>query len=340
MRTLGEFAALPPADLSSRLGQQRAGLAGDRAGRGHGAARADAPRRAVRIVARSGMADGGPRTAVVRADAAARAAVGAPRAPRSGRRGPASRAAARHPFARADAVSADRYARHLQLPSPIRDVRALRTLLLLDLESHPPPAAVDRVTIFIDPTPGRDRAAHVVHTRASDARAAVDAARASRRLDGAGPHRRARDRRFASSWRVPDGAVRDRSRRLRSAHRTELRRGKPSPQLQGPSPESPAPGFGASSLPPAGAGARGDRGRPPHACHDGSPRLCGRTRADGGWSMADFGGLVGRWGRRAVGQEGQAGQVRAGGRRVQTLRPDGHAMSCVLGPRRVGRRAR
>src|SRR3989441_1124022 len=38
---------------------------------------------------------------------------------------------------------------------PIRDVRTLRTLALLDLDSHPPPAAIDRVTIVIDPTPGR-----------------------------------------------------------------------------------------------------------------------------------------------------------------------------------------
>jgi protein ImuB len=57
------------------------------------------------------------------------------------------------------------HARHLQLPSPIRDVRSLRTLLLLDLESHPPPAAVDRVTIRIDPTPGRI-VQHTLFTRA------------------------------------------------------------------------------------------------------------------------------------------------------------------------------
>jgi protein ImuB len=37
----------------------------------------------------------------------------------------------------------------------MRDVRTLRTLILLDLESHPPPAAVERVTVLIDPTPGR-----------------------------------------------------------------------------------------------------------------------------------------------------------------------------------------
>jgi protein ImuB len=47
------------------------------------------------------------------------------------------------------------YTRSLQLPSPMRDVRTLRTLALLDLESHPPAAAVDRVAVAIDPTPGR-----------------------------------------------------------------------------------------------------------------------------------------------------------------------------------------
>ena len=30
--------------------------------------------------------------------------------------------------------------RSLELPAPMKDARTLRTLLLLDLESHPPPA--------------------------------------------------------------------------------------------------------------------------------------------------------------------------------------------------------
>jgi protein ImuB len=47
------------------------------------------------------------------------------------------------------------HARRLELPSPMRDVKALRTLALLDLEAHPPESAVDRVAIVIDPTPGR-----------------------------------------------------------------------------------------------------------------------------------------------------------------------------------------
>jgi protein ImuB len=45
--------------------------------------------------------------------------------------------------------------RSLQLPTPIRDARTLRALALLDLESHPPSAAIDRVVVAIDPTPGR-----------------------------------------------------------------------------------------------------------------------------------------------------------------------------------------
>ncbi|HEX7796223.1 MAG TPA: hypothetical protein VF456_17795 [Vicinamibacterales bacterium] len=52
-------------------------------------------------------------------------------------------------------VTRERHRRSLELPSPLRDVRTLRTLALLDLESHPPAAAIDRVTITIDPTPGR-----------------------------------------------------------------------------------------------------------------------------------------------------------------------------------------
>src|SRR5207253_1429574 len=50
-------------------------------------------------------------------------------------------------------VSKEIHARRLELPSPMRDVRTLRTLALLDLEAHPAPAAIDRVTITIDPTP-------------------------------------------------------------------------------------------------------------------------------------------------------------------------------------------
>lgn len=52
-------------------------------------------------------------------------------------------------------VTKDVHARTLQLPTPMRDARTLRTLALLDLESHPPAAAIDRVVVAVDPTPGR-----------------------------------------------------------------------------------------------------------------------------------------------------------------------------------------
>jgi protein ImuB len=45
--------------------------------------------------------------------------------------------------------------RSLQMPAPIRDARTLRTLALLDLESHPPSGPIDRVVVAVDPTPGR-----------------------------------------------------------------------------------------------------------------------------------------------------------------------------------------
>lgn len=47
------------------------------------------------------------------------------------------------------------HARVLQLPAAMRDAKVLRTLLLLDLESHPPAAAIDVVTIEVDPAPSR-----------------------------------------------------------------------------------------------------------------------------------------------------------------------------------------
>jgi protein ImuB len=47
------------------------------------------------------------------------------------------------------------WARRLDLPSPIKDPRVLRTLALLDLESHPPPAGIDAVTLRVEPTAAR-----------------------------------------------------------------------------------------------------------------------------------------------------------------------------------------
>jgi len=47
------------------------------------------------------------------------------------------------------------WARRLELPAPLKDPRTFRTLLLLDLESNPPPAAIDVVALRVEPTPAR-----------------------------------------------------------------------------------------------------------------------------------------------------------------------------------------
>jgi protein ImuB len=52
-------------------------------------------------------------------------------------------------------VTREVHERALRLPVPMREARALRTLALLDFESHPPAAAIDRVTVAVDPAPGR-----------------------------------------------------------------------------------------------------------------------------------------------------------------------------------------
>jgi len=51
-------------------------------------------------------------------------------------------------------VTREMHERTLNLPAPMADARILRTLILLDLESHPPPAAIDIVTIELDVSPG------------------------------------------------------------------------------------------------------------------------------------------------------------------------------------------
>jgi hypothetical protein len=47
------------------------------------------------------------------------------------------------------------HARMLQLPTPMRDPKTLRTLILLDLESNPPAAGIDHVRVLVEPTPAR-----------------------------------------------------------------------------------------------------------------------------------------------------------------------------------------
>ena len=146
IRTLGEFAALPSSDLSARLG--RSGLAWQTIARGEDT-RPLVPSRADE-----------------RFDAALELewpiegleplsfVLTRLLEPLSTRLEARDRGAATlHIELRL--VTREWHRRALELPSPLRDVRTLRTLALLDLESHPPAAAIDQVTITIDPTPGR-----------------------------------------------------------------------------------------------------------------------------------------------------------------------------------------
>ena len=55
----------------------------------------------------------------------------------------------------ARSATVELHERVVELPAPMRDARVLRTLALLDLESNPPPAAIDRVAVAVDVTEGR-----------------------------------------------------------------------------------------------------------------------------------------------------------------------------------------
>src|SRR5262249_50793566 len=139
--TLGELAALPAPELSSRLG--RRGLALQRLARGLDPApfvpdgdtpRFTAPPRPARPSTR-------PRRSAPAGPGVARGPVAWVRGrrpePLSASLERADRGAA---AVRLDLRLTDRstHTRLLQLPVPMRDPRVLRTLLLLDLESHPP----------------------------------------------------------------------------------------------------------------------------------------------------------------------------------------------------------
>jgi protein ImuB len=146
IRTLGQLAALPPADVYERLGAR--GVAWQRLARG---------------------ADTGPLVPWI-PEAPFEAALdlewpiegleplsfvlGRLLEPLSDRLERADRGAAiLHTHLRL--VSKAHHVRTLQLPAPMREAKTLRTLILLDLETNPPPAAIDRVQLLLEPTPAR-----------------------------------------------------------------------------------------------------------------------------------------------------------------------------------------
>lgn len=156
--TLGDLAALPAADLSSRLG--RRGVALQRLARGHDARpfvpAADTPRYIGRLELEWPIEALEPLSFVL-ARLLEPLAVALERADRGA-------AAIRLELRLTTRAT---HARVLQLPAAMRDPRVLRTLLLLDLESHPPAplsgfggtapasAGIDVVTIELDPAPAR-----------------------------------------------------------------------------------------------------------------------------------------------------------------------------------------
>jgi protein ImuB len=146
LTTAGELAALPAADLSSRLGGRGTALRQLSCGVDLQPLIPDAevPRFLERIELEWPI-DGLEPLSFVLARLLDPLALALERADRG--------AAAIHLTLRL--VDRSEHARCLQLPAAMRDAKVLRTLLTLDLESHPPAAAIDVVTIEVDPAPGR-----------------------------------------------------------------------------------------------------------------------------------------------------------------------------------------
>ncbi|MCC7415754.1 MAG: hypothetical protein IT176_01345 [Acidobacteria bacterium] len=144
--TLGAVAALPPADLSARLG--RPGLAWQAIARGADARPLIPSLEAERFESALELEwpiDGREPLSFVLTRLLEPLSTRLERRDRS--------AAVLHVLLRL--VTRDTVMRSLSLPAPIRDVRTLRTLALLNLDAHPLAAAVDRVQVIVDPAPAR-----------------------------------------------------------------------------------------------------------------------------------------------------------------------------------------
>jgi len=146
LRTLGDLAALPPVALSERIGQD--GLAWQRAARGEDCRplRADRPGEVFEETLELEWPIEGlePLSFV----------LGRLLEPLTARLARADRGAAVLRL-RLRLATRTVFERSLELPAAMRDPRVLRTLILLDLESHPVPAGIDAVTVAADVVPGR-----------------------------------------------------------------------------------------------------------------------------------------------------------------------------------------
>jgi len=151
IRTLGELAALPADDLAARLGQS--GIEWQRLARG------EDPHPLVPSVPEERFVQSLDLEWPIEELEPLSFVLGRLMEPLSVHLERRDRGAAvlhvRLHLVRVDETTPAVYERSLQLPAPMRDARTLRTLALLDLESNPPPAPIDRVEVAVDPTPGR-----------------------------------------------------------------------------------------------------------------------------------------------------------------------------------------
>jgi protein ImuB len=146
LRTLGDLAGLPPPDLAARLGREGPALQAIARGEDHGPLVPLAPdERFEATLALEWPIEGlEPLSFVL-------SRLADPICADLDRRGRAAAAIS----VELRLVTRDTWVRRQELPTPIKDPRTLRTLVLLDLESHPPPAGIDAVTLRAEPTPAR-----------------------------------------------------------------------------------------------------------------------------------------------------------------------------------------
>ena len=145
LRTLGELAALPAADLSARLGPEGPAL--------QRLARGEDPRPLVPVVDPERFEASLDLEWPIEGLEPLSFVLARVLEPLCARLERADRGAAALTV-RLTLTTRETHTRTLQLAAPLRDARALRTLALLHLESHPPPAGIDRVAVAIEPAPG------------------------------------------------------------------------------------------------------------------------------------------------------------------------------------------
>ena len=107
--------------------------------------------------------------------------------------------------------------RVLKPAAPSAEPRTWRTLLLLDLEAHPPRDAIQAITVRAEPTPSRPCAVLAPRPGAALARAAGGDDGASSCVDRRRPRRRGFAPRHASAGRLRGGDVRPRAGRRERA---------------------------------------------------------------------------------------------------------------------------